>query len=195
MAEGLAFEAGLHRCPSRYPRLFVDPQTRELRKRIFYSIYVLDRLLSQALGSPLMLSDTDIDVCLPGAPEKHIAHGAADAHVGQMPGVSETISTVRFHAPSIPSVEKRGEPPSGDPEPSVSSPLPHGLARPTSHNDMSAVNVKPATPSNEIRLRAANSLVRIVAISGKLMEAFNKSAKYRADDREHRHGPVNSAKQ
>ncbi|RDW93502.1 transcription factor domain-containing protein [Aspergillus mulundensis] len=65
--------AGLHRCPFRYRELSASAssQHRHLRKRIFWSAYALDRYLSQALGLPLGVQDSDIDVCPPGAPEAH----------------------------------------------------------------------------------------------------------------------------
>ncbi|KAL4741909.1 fungal-specific transcription factor domain-containing protein [Aspergillus similis] len=65
--------AGLHRCPFRYRELSASAtsQHRHLRKRIFWSAYALDRYLSQALGLPLGVQDSDIDVCPPGAPEVH----------------------------------------------------------------------------------------------------------------------------
>ncbi|KAL4768830.1 fungal-specific transcription factor domain-containing protein [Aspergillus nidulans var. acristatus] len=65
--------AGLHRCPFRYRELSVSAtsQHRHLRKRIFWSAYALDRYLSQALGLPLGVQDSDIDVCPPGTPEVH----------------------------------------------------------------------------------------------------------------------------
>lgn len=56
-------KSGYHRCPFRYPQLSADD--REMRKRIFWSAYNLDRFLSQALGHPLGLQDSDIDVCQP----------------------------------------------------------------------------------------------------------------------------------
>lgn len=61
--------AGLHRCPFRYAQL--PPHDRQLRKRIFWCAYAIDRYLSQALGLPLGIQDSDIDVCLPAAPEVH----------------------------------------------------------------------------------------------------------------------------
>ncbi|KAL2871037.1 transcription factor domain-containing protein [Aspergillus lucknowensis] len=63
--------AGLHRCPFRYHELSTSSQQRHLRKRIFWSAYALDRYLSQALGLPLGVQDSDIDVCPPGSPEIH----------------------------------------------------------------------------------------------------------------------------
>lgn len=65
----LLLHAGLHRCPYRYEQL--DNALRDLRKRIFWSAYILDRYLSQALGLPPAIADSDVDVCAPGCPEKH----------------------------------------------------------------------------------------------------------------------------
>lgn len=61
--------AGLHRCPFRYTQL--SSHDRQLRKRIFWCAYAIDRYLSQALGLPLGIQDSDIDVCLPAAAEIH----------------------------------------------------------------------------------------------------------------------------
>ncbi|KAJ5586882.1 uncharacterized protein N7459_002647 [Penicillium hispanicum] len=61
--------AGLHRCPFRYAQL--SSHDRQLRKRIFWCAYAIDRYLSQALGLPLGIQDSDIDVCLPAAAEMH----------------------------------------------------------------------------------------------------------------------------
>ncbi|EXJ68579.1 uncharacterized protein A1O5_08373 [Cladophialophora psammophila CBS 110553] len=63
------FHAGFHRCAFRYPQL--SPHECDLRKRIFWSGYVLDRYLSQALGHPLGIQDSDLDVCIPGMDELH----------------------------------------------------------------------------------------------------------------------------
>lgn len=61
--------AGLHRCPFRYKEL--SSHDRQLRKRIFWCAYAIDRYLSQALGLPLGIQDSDVDVCPPGAHEVH----------------------------------------------------------------------------------------------------------------------------
>lgn len=63
------FLAGLHRCPVRYRELSADDC--DIRKRLFWSIYVLDRFLSQALGHPLGIQDSDVDVCSLAGPELH----------------------------------------------------------------------------------------------------------------------------
>lgn len=65
----LLYHAGLHRCPYRYPQ--VSNEDRDLRKRILWSSYALDRYICQALGIPVSLTDAEIDVCVPGRKERH----------------------------------------------------------------------------------------------------------------------------
>ncbi|KAL4884762.1 fungal-specific transcription factor domain-containing protein [Aspergillus karnatakaensis] len=60
-----AFHLGLHRCPVRFSCF--SPQETSTRRRLFWSIYCLERYLSQALGIPLGIQDDDIDVCYPNA--------------------------------------------------------------------------------------------------------------------------------
>ncbi|KAL4912368.1 fungal-specific transcription factor domain-containing protein [Aspergillus aurantiobrunneus] len=66
-----AFHLGLHRCPVRFS--FSHPEI-VTRRRLFWSIYCLERYLSQALGIPLGIQDDDIDVCYPNAE----IHGPVD---------------------------------------------------------------------------------------------------------------------
>ncbi|KAF9775412.1 hypothetical protein IL306_006484 [Fusarium sp. DS 682] len=63
-----AFHMGLHRCPARYP-FFTDKEV-SVRRRVFWCIYILERLLCQSLGLPLDIQDDDLDVCYPGE-ERH----------------------------------------------------------------------------------------------------------------------------
>lgn len=72
----LIFHAGYHRCPYRYVQL--SSHDCDMRKRIFWSAYAVDRYLSQALGLPLGIQDSDIDVCLPGTEELHRASSKTD---------------------------------------------------------------------------------------------------------------------
>jgi Fungal specific transcription factor domain len=65
----MAFHLGLHRCPARYS-CFTDEDVM-MRRRLFWSIYCLERYLNQALGVPLSIRDDDFDVCYPQA-ERHI---------------------------------------------------------------------------------------------------------------------------
>lgn len=64
-----AFHLGLHRCPGRFSCF--NSQEVDIRRRLFWSIYSLERYLSQALGIPLGIRDDDIDVCYPGE-ERHV---------------------------------------------------------------------------------------------------------------------------
>ncbi|RVX71371.1 hypothetical protein B0A52_04945 [Exophiala mesophila] len=66
----LIYHAGLHRCPLRYAQL--SQEDCDIRKRIFWSAYALDRHCSLSLGDPNTIQDDDIDVCLSG-PELHKA--------------------------------------------------------------------------------------------------------------------------
>ena len=64
----MALQMGLHRCSNRYPTF--SPAQRELRHRIFFSLYCIDRFICQSTGLPLSLRDDDIDVCYPSL-ERH----------------------------------------------------------------------------------------------------------------------------
>ncbi|KAI1076469.1 fungal-specific transcription factor domain-containing protein [Whalleya microplaca] len=57
----MAFHLGLHRCPCRYSNFNVH-QTY-MRKRIWWSMYCLERMVCQSLGLPLDIRDDDVDVC------------------------------------------------------------------------------------------------------------------------------------
>ena len=59
----IAFHLGLHRCPTRYKQF--SKSEADMRRRVFWSIYSLERFLAQSLGLPLSLKDDDIDVCHP----------------------------------------------------------------------------------------------------------------------------------
>ncbi|KAL3441205.1 fungal-specific transcription factor domain-containing protein [Aspergillus insuetus] len=60
-----AFHLGLHRCSVRFSGF--SSEEAATRRRLFWSIYCLERYLSQALGIPLGIRDDDIDVCYPNA--------------------------------------------------------------------------------------------------------------------------------
>lgn len=69
LAARMAFQLRLHRCPMRlnaFPR-----EEAQLRKRLFWSMYCLDRYISIRLGIPLSIRDGDVDVCWPTS-EQHL---------------------------------------------------------------------------------------------------------------------------
>ncbi|TFK43169.1 fungal-specific transcription factor domain-containing protein [Crucibulum laeve] len=55
-------DLGLHRSPRR---LLVTPVEKETRRKIWWGVYTLDRMLALALGRPLGINDSDCDVELP----------------------------------------------------------------------------------------------------------------------------------
>ncbi|KAI8685043.1 Fungal-trans domain-containing protein [Fusarium keratoplasticum] len=71
----MAFHMGLHRCPIRFP--FFTAEEASVRRRVFWCIYSLERLLCQSLGLPLDIQDDDLDVCYPGE-ERHPTTGSTE---------------------------------------------------------------------------------------------------------------------
>lgn len=71
--EGLAvrmvFQLGLHRCPIQFSAF--SRKEAELRKRLFWTIYCIDRYICLRLGIPLAIRDDDINVCRPSS-ERHV---------------------------------------------------------------------------------------------------------------------------
>jgi hypothetical protein len=65
----MAVQLGLHRCPARFPSFSTGE--KELRQRVFWSVYCIDRFVCQSMGLPLGLHDDDVDVCYPLA-EHHL---------------------------------------------------------------------------------------------------------------------------
>ncbi|RDW67066.1 hypothetical protein BP5796_09815 [Coleophoma crateriformis] len=57
----MVYHLGLHRCPARYKQF--SAIEIELRRRVFWAVYCIERYLAQALGTPLDLRDDDTDVC------------------------------------------------------------------------------------------------------------------------------------
>lgn len=57
----MAYQLGLHRCPTRFSTFTAEENS--MRRRTFYSMYCLERIIAHALGLPLAIRDDDIDVC------------------------------------------------------------------------------------------------------------------------------------
>ncbi|KAH6723813.1 fungal-specific transcription factor domain-containing protein [Leptodontidium sp. MPI-SDFR-AT-0119] len=72
LAVRMSFHLGLHRCPVQYSTFPV--QEAQLRQRIFWSIYCMDRYICIRLGVPLAIRDADTNVCFPGSER----HGSGD---------------------------------------------------------------------------------------------------------------------
>ncbi|KXJ90515.1 fungal-specific transcription factor domain-domain-containing protein [Microdochium bolleyi] len=73
----MAFHLGLHRCPARFANF--SHHEAMMRKRIWWSLYSLERMVSQSLGHPLSIRDDDVDVCLPTYEHHHQNSAQASA--------------------------------------------------------------------------------------------------------------------
>ncbi|WVO14414.1 hypothetical protein L204_102047 [Cryptococcus depauperatus] len=60
-----AVELGLHRKTMSKAEREKDPKRYEMKKRVFWAIYSLDRMMSAQLGRPTGIQDRDIDIELP----------------------------------------------------------------------------------------------------------------------------------
>lgn len=89
-------QCGLHRCPFRYGQLEVQDQI--IRQRIFWSAYVLDRYLSQAIGLPLGISDSDVDVCIPTRVELHGSAGTSQHHLNGSTSHGSNVTVTPINA-------------------------------------------------------------------------------------------------
>lgn len=190
----IAYEAGLHRCPNRFLQTFRTAEERDLRKRIFYSLYSLDRLLSAEFGIPLTMNDTDIDTCLPGDVEVHQVVRSSPPHPARLKEFSmsavqgresmhrdlqrqredsrETVGSKRKTAPDEESPHKRPRTDAAAISETHLAPLPNPIA------DLDAEAAKNA------RLQPALTLTRMTRMVGVAMETFNKSLEHRNDQSE-----------
>lgn len=130
----MLYHLGLHRCPYRYVQL--PSGICNLRQRIFWSAYVLDRYLSQALGHPASISDIEIDTCIPGMKELHQPVRPRDQPDATVSGGPQ--NEIQAHLPKTPSSagHKGGDTVTGgaqdvvDDRHSVPSPAHHHRTRP-----------------------------------------------------------------
>lgn len=68
IAAHLTFQLHLYKCPGR--TCSPSDKEAELRKRLFWSVFCIDRYISIRLGNPSVISSDDIDVCYPQS-ERH----------------------------------------------------------------------------------------------------------------------------
>lgn len=167
-----------------------------MRKRVFWALYVLDRLLTAEFGIPIMLHDTDIDTCRPGGTEAHAeCPESPPGHPARTPldngGEGDTVegsgngtgtggngSTVRplkrrregstsTHLLGSPAASLQGSP--------VLT-LSPGVIQPSVQQTMGIGTHQ----HHYSRLLPAYSVVGIARLTGRAMEVFNKSLRYRS---------------
>jgi hypothetical protein len=100
VAVRMAYHLGLHRCPRRYQNF--NTHEVSMRKRIWWSFYCLERLVCQALGLPLDVQDSDVDVCFSYAVEHHQPPGSEDESYkdessGMLPPASQSFHILVSH--------------------------------------------------------------------------------------------------
>ncbi|WVR08892.1 hypothetical protein IAU60_005951 [Kwoniella sp. DSM 27419] len=161
MITKIALAHGLHRCPFRHTQIFPTSHERNMRKRVFFSIYTLERLLAADFGIPLILSDTDIDVCDPTEEEVH--------------GVSE-------HEFAL-GKRKREEGDTASFLPSSQSPEDYATSLLGSRPLDQPVDVHRDRPLPIQRLGPMSALTKVARMVGQAMEAFNKSRRHRSEPR------------
>jgi len=76
LAARMVFQLGLHRCPHRTAS--APDKEAELRKRLFWSIYCIDRYISIRLGTPLGIRSDEMGVCYPH--DEHHDRNGVDEH-------------------------------------------------------------------------------------------------------------------
>lgn len=205
----IAYEAGLHRCPNRFLQTFRSVEERDLRKRIFYSLYSLERLLSAEFGIPLTMNDTDIDTCLPGDFENHQPIKFSPVHPARLEGShTPNGSTGLQQSPHLGesddlSKRKRGGYTDTDLTRSPRKRLRQSVDERSSHaragiiseehplperNNIDSVDLD-AEMAKNARLQPALALTRMTRMVGAAMETFNKSLEHRQDQSKSRlHG-------
>ncbi|ORX36924.1 fungal-specific transcription factor domain-domain-containing protein [Kockovaella imperatae] len=165
----IMLEAGLHRCPCRYPSTFQSDALRDLRKRIFFSVFVLDRILSADFGLPLLMRQTDIDVCLPGAVELH----------GNTPP-SDGRKEVDAESPSSAGQKRKR---SG--QQTTNTPIDVYPSNPEgTYSETSPARTPQKAPAAKDRLLPARTMAKFAILVGRIVETFNRSRRWRTADPE-----------
>lgn len=116
-----------------------------------------------------MMHDSDIDTCLPGDVEKHCDDN----------GPNQAVDYERSSKSGVGQKRKRVEALTGSS---------CGSARSPRVRAASPIAIQNGGESDAIRLRllAANALTKMAAMTGRAMEAFNKSIKHRVLDCKYR---------
>jgi hypothetical protein len=177
-------QAGLHRCPYRYAELSIDD--REIRKRIFWSAYALDRFLSQALGLPLGIQDDDFDLCLPGMHEKHepvsvpkepVAEGSPEETILHLPSDHpRRRNTVASPSRDIDRARLNLETRDKDSEY-------RERAGPENERRVSTETTSVLSQSKQDRQAMLANFVQYAGLSGRVLEMFHKSILVRSTDK------------
>ena len=89
LAMRIAIDLGLHRKANEAK---LDPFTAQMRRRLFWTIYYLERVISMSLGRPFSLADRHIDLPLP----LDVDDTVHDPAVLESPPLTDRVSTLTF---------------------------------------------------------------------------------------------------
>ncbi|KAF9008701.1 fungal-specific transcription factor domain-containing protein [Cyathus striatus] len=90
-------DLGLHRSPRR---LLITSIEKEMRRKIWWGVYILDRMLALALGRPLGVNDSDCDVEMPiEVDDEYLPDYFSGAQMTQRPAplMTGSIALIRLY--------------------------------------------------------------------------------------------------
>ncbi|OKL64581.1 hypothetical protein UA08_00583 [Talaromyces atroroseus] len=99
----LCFQLGLHREASEM-KWSLDSETLDLRRRIFWSAYCLDRSICSVLHRPLSIPDAAIDAPFPSLQEQSVVAGMSGAYIqwSKLHRLQSELIGVHFQAAALP---------------------------------------------------------------------------------------------
>ncbi|KAH7124175.1 fungal-specific transcription factor domain-containing protein [Dendryphion nanum] len=175
------FKSGLHRCPVRYTNLKTDD--RDIRKRIFWSAYCLDRYVCQTLGHPLGYQDSDFDVCEPGELDLHEPVPTSNkADLGTSP--EETVLHLPANHPSRTHISLHQDQSSPEAGQTGSHFRHNNQERGPAAGSVTA-DVEHVSRQRRDNQTAQPQFVKCSQLTGRMMELFHKSIHARSADRQH----------
>lgn len=180
----LIYHIGLHRCPLRYASL--TPSECEIRKRVFWSAYALDRHLSLALGDPNTFQDSDIDVCLSrngGEGEMHRAVAR------ELLSEEERETEVKLHFPrdahgrvvqlGVAQSHQNQRQRSSVTQPTDASAEPDKDKAMLEDDPRTASEINMSSRGKQLREAALTAYVHYGKLTGRIIEIFHKSINFR----------------
>ncbi|KAK8129853.1 fungal-specific transcription factor domain-containing protein [Apiospora kogelbergensis] len=76
----------------------------DMRRRVWWSIYILDRTMSLEMGRPSLIHDTDCDVTLPEAIDDHFLHAEGPVHPLNADSLTHSLHVILNVVRSIPAI-------------------------------------------------------------------------------------------
>lgn len=74
----IALSLGMNR---ETPPGYLDPAEYQRRRRLWWTLYIIDKKVSIMMGAPLSIRDEDIDISLPGHRDLGFSNSALKLHI------------------------------------------------------------------------------------------------------------------